>query len=323
MKTELSDTTTTAARYDGAIDRLLETAPNYGPYYSNHGPMAVEALEHLAEQFAMSETAIDDFTTGYLPKLVAKPRDAVEPADWRTTVRVALRDLSRRAPAAAGHGLLRLAHAVRAMHRLPSEVRGADIDEAIRYWQAADCAPTPDGLAGHLGVRDAAQGLGQPGPNNNALGTARGFLEGETVVSAAVASLGAPADTVAFFDTLAMEAAARFLHVGGESDRFALIHAVTVPTMAAELVPHLDDDSRRHLEVGVATFVLAVLGATETATGFVAPAGTAGPSPALLAREAATSLEEHTIKFTDATITLHRRTGSPLPLLAAASRLAE
>ncbi len=121
-----------------------------------------------------------------------------------------------------------------------------------------------------------------------------------------------PHDTL---DQLAMRALEGYLANEDFLARFALLHGVTVSTMARVLVGHLDEPGQRRLEAAVAGFVAAAAVAFDRRLDTSdAPAPPVQPD---LAHRAGASLDDHTIKFTDACLGLADRTGTDLPLRAA------
>jgi len=299
---------TDTAHTDAALRRLLSTDINYGHGFSNHGPMCVEALEHLG-----LTDHIDAYLDANIPKLIAKEPDAVPVDDWRSFVADRARELARHAGAKAGHGLLRFAHAVRAIEHADTDVRRADLDEAARYWAASPGLDGPRSLNGDRSLAEVLPTLPRldPIPIDGALSTALRAAADDPSVAAAAGSLGAP-------DELALAAADRFVANEGLA-QFTFMHGVTVPTMARQLLPHLDEAPAAELAAAVASFVLYAIAAFDNAV-----AAPLLPTPSVdhreLAEAAATSAEDHTIKFTDACLTLAERTGDPIALQAAELR---
>ncbi|MEM8922265.1 MAG: hypothetical protein AAGD35_02110 [Actinomycetota bacterium] len=314
------------AAADRALDALLATDVLYGPGFANHGPMAVEALEHMGRTAA----DIERFMADYTPRLTAKAATAEPMVDWEHELRAHTRRLAPEAAALAGHGLLRLAHAVRAVRRHDRPLRRADLTEAVAYWASGHgiAGRTP---AGSATLEDALRRLPRlrPADTTGALTRTLKRAAEDTEVQEVLASIAPPVDHGAFTDALALASVDRYL-ANGDERSFVFLHGVTVPTMAAELLPFLDDDGRSTLAAALAGFVLYAV------AGFDNEPDVAGaeraeapndldPSTAddrTLAAEAAATLDDHTIKFTDSCLTLARRTGATAPRLAAAIRIA-
>lgn len=303
------------ARTDAALRRLLATDINYGYGFSNHGPMCIEALEHLG-----MTSHIDAYLDANMPKLTPKEPDAAPVDDWRSFIAATAGALAAKAGGEAGHGLLRFAHSVRAIEQTDTEVRRADLDEAARYWAASTGLAGSRTLTGNLRLADVLQALPRlgPPPDDGSLSDALHAAAADPDVTAAVESLAAPANIADLCNELALAAADRFTANDGLA-QFTFMHGVTVPTMAQQLLPYLDETAAAELVAAVASFVLYAIAAFDNGA----------PSPQLpppsinlpeLAEAAALSAEDHTIKFTDACLTLAERTGDRRALQAAEFR---
>jgi hypothetical protein len=308
---------TSLMTYDDALHRFLETRGTYAGGLSNHGPMATEALDHMgAAQW------IDPFVTAYAPRLEPRTPPPEHGGDWRRLLDEFLSDLVERAAAEAGHCLLRVAHAVRGLERAEAagDVPAVRVDElhtALARWRRASGLPAPASIAGRRSIAEWSSALAPfanfepaPGLLTASLSLAAeqpGFVD--TVAS--LQRSGRPHDTL---DRLAMRALDGYLANDDGLARFTLLHGVTVSTMARVLVDHLDAPGQRRLEAAVAGFVAAA------AVAFDRRPERANPPPSVrpdLAHRAGASLDDHTIKFTDACLGLADRTGSDVPLRAA------
>lgn len=149
---------------DAALRQIESMAPEFGPHgLSNHAPMVVEALSELGRT-----DAIAPWLTQYLPQLTPMPADSAQAADgserlsepsanaWGDAARFAEwrrwfdqelsgnqpnvildRWVARLAPgisSALGHGLLRTAHAARAVARQSTQPRIAELAQGLAYW---------------------------------------------------------------------------------------------------------------------------------------------------------------------------------------------
>ena len=311
--------------YQSALEAFGATSHSYAGGLSNHGPMAVEALVSMGQR-----QSIGRFVERYLPRL--EPGVPIPPATmpWRAWLVPHLEDLVGAAGRHAGHGLLRVAHAVRGLRRCeatgaPDAVLLAELARGVDYWsRGSEVLPAPDQLVGdrspvmwaaavsRLPARDRVDGLLTV--NLSAAARQDGFVE-------QVASL-APAATVPdTLDAIALEATGAYL-ANRDIAAFALLHGVTVSTMARELVALLDDRSANRLLGAVAAFVAAAIAGFDEALPDVA-ASASHPAADLLALGAADTLDDHTIKLTDAALGLAERSGSELPLRAAHRRIEE
>ena len=158
---------------DEALARLAAFGPEFGGGLSNHGPMVVEALVRLGRS---------DAVPGWVDRYVARLEDAVAPtgdtpelgvlatvgdwerqfaaelaeAPWIEVVRTWVPRLAPGLMAAATHGWLRTAHAVRALRVVESPERLAELARGLAYWAARyQDVPGPTIPSGTLAV-DAA-----------------------------------------------------------------------------------------------------------------------------------------------------------------------
>jgi Questin oxidase-like len=138
-----------------ALDRMLGLAP-----LSNHGPMAAEALVAMGRP-----DAVADFVEGYKKRFTAgypSIRQSITRENWRAALgdgqRVAdwteffnrelkevawprlleqwVAPLSPGLAAAAAHGLIRTAHAVRSLSIKETDLRRRELAEGLGYWAA-------------------------------------------------------------------------------------------------------------------------------------------------------------------------------------------
>lgn len=312
------DVHTTLMSYDDALHEFLATRGTYGGGLSNHGPMATEALDHMgAPQW------IGPFVDDYLPRLRPRTTSPGRGGDWRRLLEEHLPDLVAMAAAEAGHCLLRVAHAVRGIERAEAtgpvpDVRVDELRVALMRWHAATGLPVPASLTGDRSMAEWSAALGAfatfepvPGLLTASLSLAAeqsGFVD----VVATLRRHDHAADTL---DEVALRAVEGYLANEDGLSRFTLLHGVTVSTMARVLVDHLEEPSQRQLEAAVAGFVAAAAVAFDRRLDTSdAPPPTSRPD---LADRAGATLDDHTIKFTDACLGLAERTGSGLPLRAA------
>lgn len=314
--------------YEDALELFLKTDPNYGGGLANHGPMAVEALVNMGMAHQ-----IGPFVDYYRPRL-EDAREHVPPApiDWREWLRPTLAPLVAAAANRAGHGLLRVAHAVRAIERADASgsvalVHRQELATAVEYWRTGGPGLRgPEVLTGSLTPRRWVQTLGRLRPVERSDGLLTQTLETASARSgfvALVAWLAPAADPIANFDALGALAAGAFARNRGLG-AFALLHGTTVSAMASVLVPSLDAASVRRLEAAVAGFVAAaVIGFDEPEETMSEPAVADTPSAAELAEAAGASKEDHTIKFVDACIAIATRSGDNSILRAAARQVVQ
>ena len=149
---------------DAMYERLAGYGPEYGPSLSSHVPMVLEALDRLGRA-DLSEAYLSAWIPrlrGLSPKtdpeLVAYPERLAEAtaAVAELGPRSALNALFLRyAPGlhgAAFHGLLRLAHAVRAVRRHDTPERLRELSQGLAYAIARSETPFPSHVSnGHEG----------------------------------------------------------------------------------------------------------------------------------------------------------------------------
>ena len=339
---------------DRALERLHQTDPEFAAGgtsgLSNHGPMACEALVALGR-----EDRCEAFLETYLPRLspfqaaaplTAKRSDYGDPskiAAWIATFERRLRSqtphqvLAQALPqllpgmsAAAFHGLLRAAHAARALTRGVTRPRLRELAFGLGYW-AGRYLELP----------------GTPGANRQrGRGVQRGLIELELVPTTlrrkeglifervvAVADLPSFKDQIESLDledapfdealSTLCDAAAR-LYLASPSSRFINIHMLTGSSALRLLKDHLDQEQRLRA-VGFAFQCVAALHATHglDARWHDRVVPRLRSSPEALARAAAQSSDDHTIKFVEACLREYAISGAPSLLAAAAHRVGQ
>jgi hypothetical protein len=316
--------TSTTMTYDDALKTFLAADANYGGGLANHGPMAAEALVSMGQA-----EAIGAFVAAYEPRLESSRRQvapAPAPDDWRSWLQPQLTTLVPMAGNLAGHGLLRVAHAVRGLERAEtsggvSVVQRRELTAAVDYWRDGGAGvPSPKQLDGDSTADQWLAMLGRLDPEQRSDGlltvtlAAAAETEGFRVGMAALARSPDPASTL---DVLAVTAALAFER-NNASSAFALLHGVTVSSMARVLLVHLDDAGARELEAIVAGFDDGEHIADDDDGESIELLDTAA-----LAEQAAATREDHTIKFVDACLQVTARTGDPRPLRAACRQIVQ
>jgi hypothetical protein len=261
---------------DEALARLSAFGPEFGGGLSNHGPMVVEALVSLDRQDAIA---------GWVDRYVARLEDPVGPTggapdlgvlatvgDWERQFAAELSNVPwvevvrawvpRLAPglmAAATHGWLRTAHAVRALRSLETPERIAELARGLAYWAARyqDVAgPTiPSGTLS-LDVALAAMPDRRAGGDGLIFESVR-RLDGDAEFVAAVDAADASDLAV---DSL-LGAAGDAVVAGGAGDPIAYVHTLT-PTAAIRQVADLVDAAVVDLVLGCAWRATAALVST-------------------------------------------------------------
>jgi len=314
----MEQTTTTNLTYDEALEIFLGTDASYAGGLSNHGPMATEALVSMG-----IEPWIGPFVSAYRTRL-EPPHDEIEPAplDWATWLRAELPALVGTTATLAGHGLLRVAHAVRGLERETGEaslIRRRELGAAVHYWRSGGRGlGGPERLDGHQAPDEWSDHLGRLPADQRRAGNLMGTLhraastDGFPERIRGLEPAPTPGETL---DALATAAAGAYLRNTGLA-AFTLLHGTTVSAMARQLLPHLDEVDGHRLEAAVATFVGAALIGFDEGVDDPVEGATALADTVTLASRAGASLDDHTIKFADACLGVASRTGSTVPLLA-------
>lgn len=333
---------------DEALARFQAGDFEYAGGLSNHGPMAAEALVHLGHASLMS-----GFVDVYAPRLgpapaTGNPIPAAERsaalgraerlADWLATFEAELAEapwsevLQRNLPtlidglfAAGTHGLLRTAHAVRALEETETAQRRRELAHGLAYWsgcyQALPGNPGSEAREGWGPRRVLAEVRPVP-PERRRQGF---FTEGVLALDddANFAPLLASADLdnsewEVLLSELCHDAAALYLE--NPQARVAYVHAVTAPSALRLLGPYLDPGQRRRglgrvLQVAAALHAIASGPRREDVDDEVRRVA---EDPAEIRYRAACSLEEHAIKFSEACLREDRERPDPVFRLAAA-----
>lgn len=342
----------TLAAASPALDELLaahaDVLPEIEGVGANHYPMAAEALEALGHAEAIDRAWITGAAgyAGRAPRagpLVADASDGPSPTtdaalgdprrlgDWLDLFRVACmrrpwQDVVARwvphlAPglsAAAFHGLIRSAHAVRALRRLDGPARRAELAAGLAYWAAHHTElPTAAGEPVTVeGLERTLTRLEHPWLDDP---TDVGFSQ---VLDRLVARPLAPPRPVAErSDTPAEQLAtlvdvttAAFLEMlVAERHRIWLLHTVTGPAAVGLLLPHVDEVGGRRLvdqALRAVVAMYAAYGEPYTPREHLRPDPPAWPE---LIERAVASRSVHTIKLIEALVrfdrgvdTLHR-----------------
>lgn len=331
---------------DDAYEYLHGTGPEFGGWLSNHGPMAVDALDRIGHQ-----AGIERWVTAYASLLDERPGErwkvteaewpellgdtsrlgdwlahferAVAQEPWRTLLARWWPRLLPGSVASATHCLIRTGHAVRALLDAETAPRLMELAHSLGYW-AARWQPLPRTVA-PTGDLDAATGLarlprlkleGGPRTRLRELGKNTEW----SAASNALAAVDQPSEVPAALDSLvdaAVTGYGRFFNASS----VMLIHAATAPRAAALALPALPRDM----------WVPTYNAAWSTASIITALYSRAG-SPqsqslveANLAREeicdrAVLNGDEHVVKFTEVALESHER-GNIRALQAAATAI--
>jgi Questin oxidase-like len=331
--------------FDEALERLRGTGSEVaGGVAPNHGPMAAEALVALgcddvvvawsdryrrqldamppprsavtAENWAQALGAIDRFGDW-----VAFFRTQLADAPWRVVFEEWIGRLLPATPSAGAHGLIRTAHAVRALADAETELRVEELGVALGYWAAYHRKlPGTPRLAGTLDLGDALlrmplflTGQARPGmPREVYLRVMQGHGD---EFSKAVDAAAEPESVEDALSSLT-EAGARMYLANASTQPLVLLHTVTAPAALRMLLPYLPAG----LHNTALAYIWQNVAATAAAYADEQPQGddwaTQEPSD-IVDRSIATD-DPHALKFAEACIREHRRNPHPAYLAAAA-----
>lgn len=326
---------------DEALELFEGCGAEFAGGLANHGPMAADALVAMGRPEAVVgwaeryRTRLEDAESSHWPIVAAEWREALgEPArmaDWVAffereiasgTWQDALRTwVPRLAPgflASGTHGMLRTAHAVRALEFDDSALRRAELARGLALWAARYATlpalpysgPTfelPEAVA-HVPIvpREERE--------------ARGFLT-QTVQQLADRPEFGPTIGLLSLEGPIGRQISRFTRVFAqvylENARTPIpfVHSVTAPSAIRMLEPHIGEEASREL----------LRYAWQAAAGFLAvysnPRGpVAAPAPAAIADlpdRAIASGDEHAIKFTEACLREYAISGDEVFVVAA------
>ena len=330
---------------DDALTVFAATAPRYGSLgLANHGPMAVEALAHLGRH-----DAIAGWVERYLVRLDDAPPPADRPLteeDWPAALgqadrfaewlalferEVADRPVAavvgewapRLLPGAVGaatHGLIRTAHAVRALTVADTAPRRLEVAIALAFWASSyQELPGPPLLIGHEGVPQALADLPylpEEAPRHVLISdTVAAVADIADEFEQAVASLGWSGGAVDLLDQLASGGAVAYLR--NPDGAFGLLHAVTSPLACELLLPWLSPEDR-DAALGYVWQAAAALHVAYDVDRIADVSAAGVPPLETLVDRAIASGDEHAIKVTEAALRSFARTGDAALLALAA-----
>jgi len=335
-----------SSAFDEALERLRGTGSEVaGGVAPNHGPMAAEALVALGcddlvvawadryrrqldvmppprlpvtkSNWVQALGAIDR-----LPDWAAFFRAQLAEAPWRVVFREWIDHLLPATASAGAHGLIRTAHALRALADAETTLRVEELGVAMAYWAAYyRKLPGTPCFAGNLALGDALlriplflTGQARPGPPREVYLRVMQAHAGE--FSEAVDGAAEPESVETALSSLT-EAGARLYLANASRQPLVLLHTVTAPAAVRLLLPHL----RAPLHETALAYVWQNVAATAAAYADERPPGSDDWSlqepSAIIERSVATD-DPHALKFAEACIREHRLNSHPAYLAAAA-----
>ena len=338
--------------FDEALERLRGTGTEVaGGVAPNHGPMAAEALVALgradivvewADRYRRNLNAMPPPTSpitvetwreglGVIDRFadwVAFFRAQLIETPWRGVFREWIGRLLPATPSAGAHGLIRTAHALRALTHAETPLRVEELGVALAYWAAyyRKLPGTPH-LAGALDLGDALDqvplflsGQVRPGMPREVYLLVMQAHGGQ--FSAAVDSAAEP-DSVDDALSSLTEAGARLYLANASRQPLVLLHTVTVSAALRLLLPHLPAG----LDKTALAYVWQNVAATAAAYGDEKPPERDDwplhEELTIIEQSIATN-DPHALKFAEACIREYRLNPQPVYLAAAedwASRL--
>jgi len=334
---------------EDALALLAKTGPEYQGRLANHGPMAAEALVRLERP-----EAVVPWVESYRKRLREHPAgsrpiasdawrealgDGARVGDWiafferrldgRPWPAVVGEWVPRLSPgiiAAAFHGVIRTAHAVRSLETLETPARRRELAEGLGYWastytvlpESHERRPPPGRtMPSHaIAIVQAV-----PPEKRVAYGNITDRLKPLDAFApfAPVADLVDPeGDASAFISDLTETFARTYLvNVPRGGSVITYLHGVTGPSAMRLLLPHLDASARS---------AMLRYGWQGAAGVYAASGGIAGARPVVpdvssrrddLIDRALATRDEHAIKFTEACLREHALNPKPVYLQAA------
>ncbi|MEU8166416.1 hypothetical protein AB0B97_07840 [Micromonospora sp. NPDC049004] len=340
---------------DEAYERLHRTGPEYEGWLSNHGPMAVEALARHGQGQRVHRwlddylTRLDELPRGLRPidDWRAALGDAKRAGDWLAYFDRHLRERPWRdvlgtwwprllpgIAAGATHGVIRVGHAVRALHLHDANPqRLTELGQALGYWAArwqpvpgADRllasvpSTTPEAHPDTAGPDVAAALAGVPriddqtGGIRDRLGRLVGVPRWEPAL-AALRPARTPAEAERGLVSLVHRAGLDYLRFA-HAEPVMLVHAVTAPTAVLRTLPVLD----RALwapSLAAAWAATAAVTSVYAPTAAIAPPSVTAATPAEVFARAARHGDAHVVKLADAVLDAHAASGDQRLLDAA------
>jgi len=342
----MSDARGTEAMED-ALKLLAPTGPEYAGRLANHGPMAAEALVELARPDAVVpwveqyRKRLRDHPGGTRPIDPKSWREAlgendrvgdwivyfrreVEERPWKTMLADWIPRLSPGVVAAAFHGAIRTAHAVRSLEATETPARRRELAEGLGYWAATynalpEASPPVKVPAGRRPSDAIASVPLLPPERRISYGNITDRLSplDQFPPFASVAdAVDSSGDPDAFLTNVTETFAGVYLASVPPGSVITFLHGVTGPTAVRTLLPYVSPEERRRL----------VRYTWQAAASFLSSSGGKTsprisdeklPSRDELADRALATDDEHAIKFTEACFREYARNPKPVYILAA------
>lgn len=314
---------------EAALEILAPTGPEYHGGLANHGPMAAQALvalerpESVVPWVEKYRRALQPHPPGTRAIDTKSWREALgehgRVGDWIVFFRRELADrpwkevvsdwtarLSPGVVAAAFHGAIRTAHAVRSLEETETPARRRELAEGLGYWAATyNALPESSPSRPAAGRLPSAAVSGVPilpaekrmsyGNITDRLAPLDAFPPFASVADA----VDATGDASAFLSDLTATFASVYLASVPPGSVITFLHGVTGPAAVRTLMPYVSAEERarllRYTWQACASFLSSSGGKTVPA-----PSSEKLPSREELADRALATGDEHAIKFTEA-----------------------
>jgi hypothetical protein len=330
---------------DEALGIIAPAAPELANTFSNHAPMAIEAMCALGRSDAALPW-LERYRKGFVPR--AAPQDRLTEANWREALgqprrfadwaaffarelaeqpwrQVVDRWTARLAPgivAAAMHGVLRTGHVVRALGVEDTPPRRRELSDGLAYWASefqrlpSERRPRARALPSAAIAGVATIPLERRGEFGSLTG-ALGQLDAFPPFRATLDAVDPAPDPAAFLSDLTLTFARVYLANARDwLTTIAFIHTVTGPSALRPLLGLLDAETG-HLALAHAWEASAGLYATHATESRLPVVEAATASPDDLVERALACGDEHGIKFAEVCLREHALLPDPAFLAAA------
>ena len=328
---------------DDALERLRHTGPEEADGAPNHGPMAAEALAALGYDDEVPQWVdsyrrqLGPMPESILPLTPQTWRDALglrrrvgdwvvffrlqlRMAPWQTVLTAWLPRLIPGAMAHGTHGLIRTAHAVRALEDAETPLRVEELAAALGYWAAYyQALPGVPHLTGTYTIDQALDQLPRLGRDYDWRVTPPEFvreLDTHPDFPRAIDALTAPETIAAALGTLT-EAGARLYLANASRYPLIFLYAVTGPVALRRLLPHLST-AMQHTAFAYVWQAVAVWTAAFGSSAPIAAWSDDVPPAAAseIVTQAVDTRDPHAIKFAEACLQEYRLNPQPVYLRA-------
>ena len=336
---------------DEALELLDDTGPEYDGGFSNHAPMVAEALCVLGR-----DDAVIPWVKKYKQRLSAPPlpNKKIAPDDWKSALGDITRDadwiafmareldehpweealdtwVARLTPglaAAAAHGVIRTAHAVRGYAARATPPRKRELARGLAYW-AARYQELPVSIRKSMMHSNAHDALARmetlppaQRPRGGSIVDGLAALRELSSFANVIDFVGTSADPSPFVSEVTEAFANVYLaNAQDAGHRIIFVHAVTGPSALRLIAPHVKPETARAAERYVWQLAAGIYAAFAKA-GAIEPRAaepkSEGPSDAReLAAACVKSGDEHAIKMTEACLREHALSPKSVYLAAA------